>query len=194
MPARLITVVAGALAAVLLAGAACAAEIEGIKFPDIVRLGDNGPELVLNGAGLRTRFFFKVYMGALYLPQKTASAQSAIAGAGAKRIAMHILREIEADEFMSSLDEGLKANHAPGDLAKIEPQLKQLQAIFDAVKITRNGDVILLDYIPGDGTRVTVNGESRGLLTGEDFIRALLRVWLGEQPADASLKKAMLGG
>ena len=54
--------------------------------------------------------------------------------------------------------------------------------------------MILLDYLPGAGTRVTVSGDDKGTIPGEEFNRALLRIWLGDQPADASLKKAMLGG
>ena len=79
---------AGLLALLLLAGFAVAAEVEGVKLADTVRLGDAGPELVLNGAGVRTRVFFKVYVGALYLQRKTAAAQAAIGDPGAKRVAM----------------------------------------------------------------------------------------------------------
>jgi hypothetical protein len=62
------------------------------------------------------------------------------------------------------------------------------------VKAANKGDVILLDYLPGAGTRVTVRGDDKGTIAGVDFNRALLRIWLGEQPADSALKKAMLGG
>ncbi len=194
MPAHLKTFFVELLATLLLAGNAFAAEVEGIKLAEKLRLSDAGPELILNGAGLRTRAFFRVYVGALYLQQKTNSAQAIIGDAGAKRIAMHILRDITADQFFSSLNDGLKANHAPGDLAKLEPQLKQLEGILLAVKSTRNGDVIVLDYVPGSGTRVVVNGDGKGTIAGEEFNRALLRIWLGDQPVDAGLKKAMLGG
>jgi len=191
----MISVRASIVAAALLSGGcAVAAEVEGVRLPDTVRLSEGGPELLLNGAGVRTRVFFRVYIGALYLQQKTGSASSAIADSGAKRIEMHVLRDITADQFYSSLNDGLKANHAPAELAKIEPQLKQLEAIFQAVKATRDGDVIRLDYVPSAGTRVTVNGENKGIVPGEEFNRSLLRVWLGSQPVDAALKKAMLGG
>ena len=62
------------------------------------------------------------------------------------------------------------------------------------MKAAKSGDTILLDYVPGTGTRVLINGESKGMIPGEEFNRALLRIWLGDQPADAALKKAMLGG
>jgi len=171
---------------------AAAAEIEGVKLADKVQLG--GAELVLNGAGVRTRVFFKVYVGALYLQQKANATEAVLADAGPKRIAMHVLRELTAEQLFSALKDGLGNNHSPEQLAKLEPQVKQLEAIFNEVKAAKKGDVILLDYLPGAGTRVTVRGDDKGTIPGEEFNRALLRVWLGNQPADASLKKAMLGG
>ena len=176
----------------LLCCLARAAEVEGVNLADKVQV--SGTELTLNGAGVRTRVFFKVYVGALYLQKKAGSTDAVLGDAGAKRIAMHMLRDLEAEQLFSALNEGLKKNHAPDQLARLEPQVKQLEGIFNAVKAAKKGDVILLDYLPGAGTRVTVRGDDKGTSTGEDFNRALLRIWLGEQPADASLKKAMLGG
>jgi len=173
-------------------GPAFAAEVEGVKLADKAQVG--GSELTLNGAGVRTRVFFKVYVGALYLQKKAGSTDAVLGDSGAKRIAMHMLRDLDAEQLFSALNEGLKKNHAPGELARLEPQVKQLEGIFNAVKAANKGDVILLDYLPGAGTRVTVRGDDKGTIAGEDFNRALLRIWLGEQPADSALKKAMLGG
>lgn len=181
-----------AASAVLFHVPAFAAEVEGVKLADKVQL--DGTNLVLNGAGVRTRVFFRVYVGALYLQQKTTGADAVLADAGAKRVAMHVMRDLTAEQLFSALKDGLAANHSPEQLAKMEPQVKQLEGIFNAVKAAKSGDVILLDYLPGAGTRVTVNQDSKGTIAGEDFYRALLRIWLGENPVDASLKKAMLGG
>ena len=181
-----------ALALSLSAGALFAAEVEGVKLADKVQIG--GSELTLNGAGVRTRVFFRVYVGALYLQKKAGSTDAVLGDAGAKRVAMHLLRDLEAEQLLSAFNDGLKKNHAPDQLARLEPQVKQLDGIFTAVKAVKKGDVVLLDYLPGAGTRVTVRGEDRGTIPGEDFNRALLRIWLGEQPADAALKTAMLGG
>ena len=171
---------------------AFAAEVEGVKLADKVQVG--GAELVLNGAGVRTRVFFKVYVGALYLQKKANATEAVLADAGPKRIAMYMLRDLGAEQLLSALKDGLGSNHAPEQLAKLEPQVKQLEDIFNAVKAAKSGDVILLDYLPGAGTRVTVRGDDKGTIAGEEFNRALLRVWLGEKPADSALKKAMLGG
>lgn len=174
--------------------AAGAAEVEGVKLTDRIRVAESGPELVLNGAGVRTRFVFRVYVGALYLKQKMAAATEVLNDAGPKRVAMHLLRDLSSDQLLSALNGGLKNNHTPEQLAALEVQIKQLESIFGAVKAAKAGDVILIDYIPDTGTRIMVNGEAKGTIRGADFNTALLRVWLGANPADADLKKAMLGG
>jgi hypothetical protein len=178
----------------LLPWAAPAAELEGVKLPDNVRVTEGGTELVLNGAGLRTRFMFRVYVGALYVQKKTGAANAIISDAGAKRVMMHMLRDVPADQFADALEDGLKNNNPAEELAKLDAQVKQLRAVFDAVRIAKKADVILIDYLPGSGTRITINGAVKATIAGEDFNRALMRVWLGDKPADNDLKKGMLGG
>lgn len=179
---------------VLLPFAAAALEIEGVQVPDSAQVVEGGAALPLNGAGVRTRFFFRVYVGALYLGQKTKSAQAAIEGPGAKRVALHILRELSSAQLSDALEDGLKNNHDAATLAKIDSRVKQLRALFDTAKAVKTGDVIFIDYLPGSGTRVTFNGSVKGVIAGEDFNRALLRIWLGDNPADSDLKAGMLGG
>ncbi len=180
--------------AAALAGLAAAADVEGIKLADKVQLVDAGPELLLNGAGVRTRLVFKVYVGALYLPKKQAIPDMIVADAGAKRVALHLLRDVASEQFFSALNDGLKSNHTPEQLAKFDAPAKQLEAIFKTVKAAKTGDVILIDYVADAGTRITINGEVKGAIPGAEFNRALLRIWLGVNPVDAGLKKAMLGG
>jgi Chalcone isomerase-like len=171
-----------------------AMEIEGVKLAEKARVADAVPELMLNGAGVRTRVVFKVYVGALYLPQKRNAPEAIFSDAGAKRVALHLLRDINAVQLFGALNDGLKANHTPEQLAKIDAQTSEFEGIFKKSPNARTGDVILLDYLPGTGTRVTVNGDAKGVVAGAEFYTALLRVWLGEKPAEAALKKAMLGG
>ncbi len=180
--------------ALSLCGVAGAAEVAGVRLADTVRVGEGGLELNLNGAGVRTRFLFKVYVGALYLQQKKTTAAAVLSDAGTKRVALHMLRDVSADQFFSALNDGLKNNHAPDQLAKLEPQVKQIEGIFKAVGTAKAGDVILIDSVADRGTRITINGSDKGLIPGADFNRALLRTWLGDKPADADLKNAMLGG
>jgi hypothetical protein len=95
---------------------------------------------------------------------------------------------------VTSLHNGLKANHSEVELAKWKAQVDMLTCTIQTIALARRGDAVNFEYTPHDGTRVTVNGVTRGpLIPGADFYAAVLRVWLGEAPADAGLKKGMLG-
>jgi len=183
-----------ALVAAMLAGTAHAAEIEGVRLADRFKLSDAGPELTLNGAGVRTRLFFKVYVGALYLQARQTATEAVLADNGPKRVVLHVLRELTAEQLLNAFNEGLSANHTPEQLAPLDARLKEFNAIFNTMKAVKSGDVIAIDYAAPAGTRIVINSEVKGTIAGEDFNQALLRIWLGDKPVDANLKKAMLGG
>jgi hypothetical protein len=185
---RIVLMVVG----VLLSWNASALEVAGVKLPDTTQVGTQ--TLVLNGAGIRKKWFFKVYVGALYLPQKQASAETIINDDPEFRVAMYMKRGLGSKRLYGAFSEAIEANHTPAQLAAMDAQLKQMAAIFDAVKEVEEGDVITLDYLPAIGTQISVNGTLRGTIAGAEFSRALLRIWLGIKPAQDDLKKAMLGG
>jgi hypothetical protein len=171
-----------------------AAEVAGVKLDDRLRLAPGGPELVLNGAGIRTRVFFKVYVGALYLPEKKVAASDVLALAGPKRVAMAMLRDLTAQQLSEALAEGISNNSSAAEQAALKARVDELLAIMNSLGEAKKGDAIALDFLPESGTRVVVNGQSRGKsIAGEDFYRALLRIWLGDKPVDDDLKKGMLG-
>ncbi len=183
---------AAALAALMLAGPAAALTIEGVTLDDRAKVGPG--DLVLNGAGLRTRLGFKVYAGGLYLGEKTRDANAALAAPGPKRVALHMMRDVGARQLVESLNDGIAKNSSAAEVEKMKPQIAELTTTMEALGEAKKGDVILLDFLPGTGTIITVNGTPRGKpIAGDEFQRALLRVWLGDKPADGDLKKGMLG-
>lgn len=185
---------AAGLAAVVLASAALAAEVAGVKLDDKVRIAPDSPELVLNGAGLRTRFFVKVYVGALYLPEKKTTAADVLAIGGPKRITLAMLRDLTAQQLVDALNEGFAANNPPPDQERYKGQLAELLAVMTALGQAKQGEVIALDFLPDAGTRVLLNGAAKGKpIPDEGFYRAILKVWLGDKPVDADLKRGLLG-
>lgn len=187
----------GALVALAVAvGRAESVEIEGVKVEDKTTLGTGGPQIVLNGAGVRHRMaFIKVYVGALYLSAKKTTREDVLADPGPKRVSMHVLiDELTAKELIASLNNALAANHIPAELALIESRIRDLNRMMSSVGVLKKGGVVFLDYLPGSGTRVTVNGEEKITIQGEDFFQALLRIWIGKKPVDGRLRDAMLGG
>jgi len=180
--------------ALLLPLAGVAAEVGGIKLEDRTRIDAGGPELVLNGAGVRTRFVVKVYVGGLYLTEKKTAAADAIALGGPKRVSITMLRDVGAQQFNEALVDGFRANNTAADMEKLKAPLDELGAIMNALGETKKGNVITLDFVPGTGTRVLVDGAAKGKpIAGDEFYRGLLRIWLGDKPVDSDLKKGMLG-
>ncbi len=173
-----------------LALSAQALEVKGVKVDETAQVGVN--TLLLNGAGVRTKMMFKVYVAALYLGQKQTEASAVIGDHGSKRISMHFLREVSSEKLLNGMDEGFAENNNANEMAAIEPQMKAFRQMMASAKEVKQGDVILLDYTPSS-TQVSLNGKVLGKLEGEAFNQALLRVWLGSHAIDASLKKALLG-
>lgn len=180
------------LLGVLFASSALGAEVAGVKLEDQTRVGD--ASLALNGAGLRKRLFFQVYAMGLYLPKKTAAAREAIEAAGPKRIAIHMLRDVGAEQFTEALADGIRANHSEAEAQTLDARVRELAAIMAEVKEAKKGMAIALDWT-GSGTQVLIDGKPAGSpIAGEDFYRGLLRIWLGEHPVQSDLKQALLGG
>jgi hypothetical protein len=147
----------------------------------------------LNGSGVRKRVFFDVYAIGLYLPNKTSSAEEAISGPGPKRVEIRMLRDVSADQFNDALADGIRANHSEADVKALEPKVKELAAIMAEVKEAKKGMAIALEW-NGKATQVRIDGKPAGAaIEGEEFYRALLRIWLGEKPVQDDLKKALLG-
>lgn len=168
-----------------------AVTVEGVSVPEKITQAQGKQALVLNGAGVRTKFIFSIYVGALYLPEKHHKVDQILALKGANRISMHFLYdEVSKEKLVAGWNDGFEENNSEQEMAKLRDRLNTFNSFFKSVV---KGNVILLDYVPGKGTIVVINNQQQGTVPGPDFNRALLKVWLGEEPADDDLKEAMLG-
>lgn len=175
---------------ILLAGMVQAREFEGVIVPEEVLLDGAGTKISLNGIGMRTKFVFDIYVGALYLESKVQTLDDILSLNGPKRVFMHfVYDEVTVEKLVAGWNEGFEDNLSEQQLAELAVRIKTFNAMFDTVYA---GDEVLLDYLPGQGTRVTIKGVIKGIIEGEDFNHALLNIWLGDEPADAGLKEAML--
>lgn len=169
-----------------------AADVAGVRFDDRTTVA--GTDLTLNGAGLRTRFMLKVYAMGLYLPRRADTPDAIATVAGPKRIQIVTLRELTAEQFADALVDGLRKNHSEAEFSKLQARSDELRSALLALKAAPAGTQIRLEWLPGSGTRLSVGNDTRGKdIPGEDFYRALLRIWLGDKPVDADLKNALLG-
>jgi hypothetical protein len=160
--------------------------INGVKFPLTEKIGKN--ELVLNGGGLREKYWMDLYVAALYLESKTSDASKVIYGTEEMAIHIKIISSsVTRERFLESVNEGF-ANAT--SKASAEDKKKFISFFSDEFKI---GDVIHFDYTPEKGLKVTKNGVVKGTIPGYDFKKSLFSIWLGSKPADENLKKGMLG-
>lgn len=175
-----------------LSPAAHAVEVDGVQLADGVHLGNSN--LVLNGAGVRSKFIFDLYVTALYLSAKKTSASAVLADPGEKRIDLYMLDDISAENLLYSFNKAIERNHTDEELRAMRDELHDFGVIFHKMIRVNKGDIITLDYQRTVGTQITVNGVSRGTIAGSAFNNALLRIWLGDKPAQEDLKLKLLGG
>ncbi len=181
-----------ALALAIALPAAAAVDVNGIKFEDVNKVG--GKHLKLNGAGMRTKLVIKVYAAGLYLTEKSKNVADILKMDGPRRVTLVMARDISSEDLGKAFMDGINENLDKAEKAKIVGQIGKFGEMFASVDQIRKGDVLHMDWIPGTGTVCELNGKRIGEPASDiNFYNAVLRIWLGEKPADRSLKPALLG-
>jgi len=159
--------------------------LAGVTLPDTASVG--GEALVLNGMGLREKFFIDVYVGGLYVKSKSGDGATIIAANEPKRIVMHfIYNSVPKEKMIATYKDGFAANGGGYDA-----EIVQLSGWLEDLT---TGDEIVLDYVPGTGTTFTVKGTKKGTIAGEGFMKAIWAVYVGDSPPTKAFKAGMLGG
>jgi hypothetical protein len=166
-----------------------AAKVGGVEFQDTIDV--DGAKLTLNGAGIRKKFVIKVYAGGLYLTQPSKDANAIVAADAPKRVRMVFLRDVSRDQVLDAYREGFRSNSGgPG----LDGLLSKLEKLAPAIPDLKEGAEMFVTYVPGKGTTVAAAGGGTPVtVEGKDFADAMFRNWLGSEPADGTLKEAMLG-
>lgn len=184
--------IAACMAVAMTTGSVQAAEVAGIKLDETVRLANQ--DLKLNGAGIRYKAIFKVYVAGLYLTEKKNTVPDVLAASGAKRVIIVMLRDVSNEELGRGFMSGINQNSDRNEKAKYITQLQKFGEIFASIPELKKGDVLTTDWIPGTGTIIHVNGKKVSeALPDQGFYNALLKIWIGDKPVDTKLKPAMLG-
>ena len=167
-------------------------EIAGIKLDNAIEL-QNAP-LQLNGAGIRYKAIFKVYVAALYLGKKAATPEEVYAATGPKRMSITLLREIDSNELGKSFTKAFEENAPKTEMSKLIPGLLKMSQVFSDQKKMGAGESFTIDWVPGTGTVISVKGKPQGEPIKEvEFFNAMMRIWLGTKPADWKLRDELLG-
>lgn len=161
-----------------------AATLAGVTLPDTATVG--GQPVVLNGLGLREKYWIDIYVGGLYMPSKTTDAAQAINADVPKKIVMAFTYSLDKD----ALAETMNASISKADSAEVRAKAPMLAGWMEAVT---DGDQVVLEYVPGQGTSVIVKGTKKGTVPGADFMKAVWGIYLGPNPPTSALKSGMLG-
>lgn len=171
---------------------AIAADVNGVKLDDTAKVA--GKDLVLNGAGMRSKFIIKVYAAGLYLPEKKNTVADILKLDGPRRLTLAMVRDISSEDFGQAFMTGINSNVGETEKAKYASQISKFGEMFGSIPGLKKGDVLHLDWIPGSGTVTELNGKKIGEVVPDlGFYNAVLRIWIGDKPADSSLKPALLG-
>ncbi|HYD82276.1 MAG TPA: chalcone isomerase family protein [Paucimonas sp.] len=164
----------------------------GVKFDDTARVANH--ELKLNGAGIRHKVIFKVYAAGLYLQDKKTTVPDVLALQGPKRVSIVMMRDLSSEEFGRAFLTAINQNIDKAEKAKLVNQLLKFGELFASVPELKKGDVLTTDWVPNTGTIMQINGKKMGEpFPDVAFYNALLKIWLGDKPVDATLKRALLG-
>ena len=163
-----------------------AAEVAGVYFRDSYVVDNTN--LRLTGVGLLRYWGFKAYTGALYL-EEGIPIEDALADR-AKRIELEYFRSIKGDDFGPATNKSIAKNIDTNTFERLRPRIDYHNSLYEDVN---PGDRYSLTYIPGKGTELALNGESKGLIVGADFAAAVFSIWLGSKPISDSFKQQILG-
>ncbi|MDO8652830.1 MAG: chalcone isomerase family protein [Undibacterium sp.] len=184
-------VMLSAVSAMLFSIPAAAVEIAGVKIDETAQVANQ--QLKLNGAGIRYKVIFKVYTAALYLAEKKTTTPEVLALPGAKRVSLVILRDLSSDDLGQRFMEGIRKNAEMSERAKLVNSMLTFGQMFSMIPEMKKGDVLTVDWIPGTGVVSQYNGKKLGeTIQDPNFYNALLKIWLGPNPADEKLKHLLL--
>ena len=167
-------------------------DVAGVKFDTSLDLA--GQKLQLNGAGIRYKAVFKVYAAGLYLGTKANTPEAVLAAPGVKRIQIVALRDIDGKDLGKLFTKGIEQNTSREEFMKSITGVLKIAEMFSIKKELLKGESFSVDYVPGIGSVVLLNGKAQGEPIKEpEFFGAMMNIWLGKLPADDQLKDALLG-
>lgn len=177
------------LAVFLFVPFAYAIEVAKVNIPDSIFAGEEN--LVLNGAGVRSKFGLKLYVGSLFLPEKSTDAQAIITADEPMAVRLNIVSGMITSEKMEDATREGFENATGGNTDPIREDIETFIAVFH--EPIKEGDSFDLVYFPARGVEVYKNGNPVSVVGDMRFKQALFGIWLCDKPAQKSLKEGMLG-
>lgn len=169
-----------------------AKQVAGIELEEVARLSVGNTELILNGSAVRLEAQHAVYIGGLYLKNQTTSYQDIIEDPNPKRFLFYCnTDEISSEKLIAAWQQGFAINYTDEEIQNLRPMIDEFNEVWKAG--LRVGDEVWVDFIPEQGTRISVNGDLISEIPGDEFYHAFLKTWLGPHPFSSKMKKSLLG-
>jgi len=170
-----------------------AASLEGQRFEDSMVLGNR--TLHLNGLGLRGVAWIKAFVAGLYVPTTSKDPAQLLGMSGPKRLRLKVMLEAPSAELTKSMRNGVRHNEPPEVQAQLASRVEVFAGAIDGIGKFKPGDVLDLDYVPGKGTLLRLNDKDLVKpIAGEEFYRAIMKIFIGNRPADKRMKEGLLSG
>lgn len=174
-----------AIVSVLALGAAPAshaAEVAGVLLPATETVG--GTRLELKACAAREELWTNLYAVSFYLPSGTGVAQG-VSGNTAKLVRLDVTYDGQVPDGLPSTWKEQLQQHVSQEF------LRTMQGLYNNLK---GGDTVLVSFLPGSGTTVSVNGQQVSTSPGDDALNAMMRLWVGQNPVSGSMKRLLLSG
>ncbi len=168
--------------------------VEDVQLPTVLKLkiDDFKTKLVLNGSGVRTKFFISLYVEALYLKEKSTDAIAILDSHDPMAVRLHLTSSLVTNKkIIEAINNGIKKT-CTSNCSVAQSKMDEMVAFFK--NELKPDDYIDLIYNPDiDSIIVNCNNITIGKVQGFDFKRALFGIWLEEKPVNKALKNRLLG-
>jgi hypothetical protein len=169
-----------------------AKEVAGVELEEVARLSVDNTQLVLNGSGIRLEAQHAVYVGGLYLKNQATSLKDIITDPDPKRFLFYCsTSQISSDTLISAWEQGFAINYSDLQIKKMQPMINEFNKVWQTG--LSEGDEVWVDFIPNEGTKISINGKLVSEIAGDDFYHAFLKTWLGPHPFSSKMKNSLLG-
>lgn len=165
---------------------AAAASLAGVDFEESITHADGS--LVLNGIGLRTKFFFKVYVAGLYVQKRSQDPETILQASTPKVLKLHFLRDVDGEDIKEAWLKGYKDNC----LSQCETTLAQVNRINEWMRDMKKNETLTFRFVD-EKIQVEVNGEEKGSIQDKDFATNILAIFIGKNPPNKELREGLLG-
>ena len=169
-----------------------AIDAAGVKLEKASRLTVDKTQLILNGSAVRREAQHEIYVGGLYLKEQSSSFDEIISDPSPKRFLFFCSTDvISSNKLVSAWEQGFSINYTEEEVLKLKPMILEFNKVWSSG--LQAGDEIWVDFLPDQGTHISINGKIISKIPGDEFYHAFLKTWLGPHPFSLKMKEALLG-